>query len=254
MARLSTHRMRRLWNRLVGSAPEATPFRPTVQEGLVDISDPFITWLCFANAGMLHRGNLYCFDLAMRSLPSNAPMVEIGSFAGLSTNAIAYYRRVHGRTNPLITTDKWLFEGAPSGHKVGNSELTHDELRLFIMETFRRNVTFFGQGQLPHAMEMLSGEFFDAWRRKAPATDLFGRSVSLGGPISFCYVDGDHTYEGARRDFEGVDEFLEPGGFLFFDDSADGSGWEVSRVVKEVAGTGRYELVARNPNYLFRRL
>jgi hypothetical protein len=56
-----------------------------------------------------------------------------------------------------------------------------------------------------------------------------------------------------RRDFEGVDRHLEADGFILFDDSADASGFEVNRLMKEIAATPRYELVMKNPNYLFRR-
>src|SRR3954466_6118167 len=68
-----------------------------------DITTPYVQWLSFANAGMLNQGNLWCFDYAMRHLPSDAPMVEIGSFCGLSTNLISYYRQKHGRGNALFT-------------------------------------------------------------------------------------------------------------------------------------------------------
>ena len=44
----------------------------------IDISDDFVNWICYVNAGMLDRGNLYCFDYAMRNLPSDAPILEIG--------------------------------------------------------------------------------------------------------------------------------------------------------------------------------
>jgi hypothetical protein len=39
-----------------------------------------------------------------------------------------------------------------------------------------------------------------------------------------------------------------------FDDSADGSGWEVCRLVAEVYRAGRYQLIKKNPNYLFKKL
>jgi hypothetical protein len=82
---------------------------------------------------------------------------------------------------------------------------------------------------------------------------VLGRNVQLGGAISFCYIDGNHAYEYAKRDFENCHNFLEPGGFILFDDSADGSGWDVCNVVSEVQRSGRYELVIKNPNYLFRK-
>ena len=231
----------------------AAAARQQLGKGMVDITDPFITWLSFANAGMMHRGNVYCFDLAIGNLPSEAPIVEIGSFAGLSTNAIAYYRRKHARPNRIITSDKWLFEGAPPGAPVGDSGVTHDELRQFIKESYIRNVQFFVRGELPYTMEMLSGEFFEAWRRGDRTQDVLQRPLTLGGPISFAYIDGDHRYEAARQDFENVDAFLERGGFVFFDDSADGSGWEVCRLIEELRRDGRYEIAARNPNYMFRK-
>ena len=56
-----------------------------------------------------------------------------------------------------------------------------------------------------------------------------------------------------REIFANCDEYLEGGGFLLFDDSSDGSGYEVCRVVQEVLKNGRYELVAKNPNYFFRK-
>jgi Methyltransferase domain len=75
----------------------------------------------------------------------------------------------------------------------------------------------------------------------------------LGGAISFCYIDGNHSYDFAKLDFENCDRFLEKGGFMLFDDSADGSDWDVCKVVQEVIATGRYDLIAKNPNYFFRR-
>jgi hypothetical protein len=84
--------------------------------------------------------------------------------------------------------------------------------------------------------------------------DVFGREVALGGRIGFIYIDGNHSYAGAKLDFELADECLEEGGFMLFDDSGDASGCEVCRVIEEVKATGRYELVIANPNYMFRKL
>src|SRR6516164_5638066 len=78
--------------------------------GQIDIAYEYVKWLCFANAGMLDRGNLYLMDYAINQLPSNAPIVEIGSFCGLSTNLLTHYKRKHKRTNRLVTCDKWDFE------------------------------------------------------------------------------------------------------------------------------------------------
>jgi hypothetical protein len=218
------------------------------------ISDEYVKWLCFVNAGMLDTGNLYCFDHAIKNIPGDLPMVEIGSFCGLSTNLLAHYRRLNGRSNVLYTCDAWKFEGAEPGQALGGSIVSHDEYGAFARETFLRNVRMFSRDRLPHTVEKLSGDFFAAWRRGDEVTDVFGQTARLGGPIGFVYIDGDHSYAGARLDFDLSDQSLAPGGFMLFDDSADGSGWEVCKVIEEVKATGRYEVVIANPNYLFRKL
>jgi len=218
----------------------------------INLMDDYLAYLSFANAGMLNKGNLLCFDYAIRNLPSKNPMVEIGSFSGLSTNIIAYFRRKHGVENELFTCDKWEFEGADGN--VGDSDIPHDEYREFVKASYIRNVRMFSRSALPRTIELLSDDFFSAWGRRQTVTDVMGRPAQLGGPISFCYIDGNHGYDFSRRDFLNTDRFLEPGGFVLFDDSADGSPWEVCRVIEEVKLLANYRFVVKNPNYLFQKL
>jgi len=220
---------------------------------IIDVSDEYINWLCFANAGMLERGNLYCFDLAISNITGDAPILEIGTFCGLSTNIITYYKQQNGLKNRLITVDRWEFEGAAKGGTLGASQITHEAYANFVKETFIRNVRMFSGDDLPYAIEMLSDEFFSYWEKGAEVVDIFSRSIGLGGPVSFCYIDGNHSYEYALRDFENCDRWLLPGGFILFDDSSDRSGFEVTRVAKEVHRSKRYDTVAKNPNYLFQK-
>jgi hypothetical protein len=201
---------------------------------------------------MLDPGNPYCFDYALRHLPSASPVLEIGSFCGLSTNVIAHFMRKLGVPNTFITSEPWIFEGAGAG-AIGRDGVTHEQYRDFVRGTFLRNVQFFSADRLPHTVELPSDRFFEAWRGGDAVADVFGREVRLGGRISFAYIDGNHTYDYARRDFENCDAFLDPGGFILFDDSADSSTWDVRRVVREALDSGRYELVVKNPNYLIRR-
>lgn len=217
---------------------------------VVYLSDDYTERLCGANAGWLEHGNLYCFDYAVRNLPSDAPMVEIGSFCGLSTNLLTYYKRLHSARNRLFNCDKWVWNDTGN---IGRSAVTFEEYLAFAKETYERNVRMFSGPDLPHTIEEFSADFFARWRAGEEATDLFGRRVRLGGPIAFCFIDGNHAYEFVRRDFADADEFLEPGGFILLDDSADGTRWGVARVRDEVIASGCYEVAAKNPNYLFRK-
>ena len=226
---------------------------PTLELPSIDIADEYVNWLCFANPGMLDRGNLYSIDLAIRNIPADSAIVEIGSFCGLSTNLLSYYKQKHGAANPLFTCDRWDFERPADNPMLGESTVPHAEYRDFVRESFMRNVRMFSRPDLPHTIEATSDEFFAAWDKGGESEDVFGRRVKLGGPIGFAYVDGNHSYEFAKRDFENCARFLAPGGYILLDDSADGSGWEVCRVAAEAAADSRYELAAKNPNYMFRK-
>lgn len=219
----------------------------------IDISDEYINWLCFANAGMLHRGNLYSFEFAIQNIQSQYPIVEIGSFCGLSTNAINYYLHKNGKINKLITCDNWDFEGAKMGENLGNSTISHLIYRKFVKETYMRNIKMFSKNNLPYTIEVNSDKFFEIWENETKTKDIFQRDIKPGGKISFCYIDGDHTYENSKRDFENTDKYLEKGGFILFDDSSDNSNLGCAKLMKEILSNSDYELVIKNPNYLFRK-
>jgi hypothetical protein len=238
---------------LISSMYESFP-RSRTNGGIsyINLSDEYIDWLVLANAGMLSRGNLLAFDYALRNLPSANPMIEIGVFAGLSTNVLSYYRRKLGVSVPFFNCDRWQFEGA--GGNVGDSELSHEAYSAFVRDSYVRNVRTFSVEDLPYTIELFSDEFFAAWGEGQTRRDVFDRKATLGGPISFCYIDGDHSYEFARRDFVNTDRFLEVGGFVLFDDSADGTKFEVGGVIEEVKKMENYRVILKNPNYLFQKI
>jgi methyltransferase family protein len=225
------------------------PPKPQTETG-----DDYIMWLCFANAGMLDKGNLFLIDHAIKHLPSDAPLLEIGSFCGLSTNLLTHYKRKYARKNPLITCDKWAFENTSKDNPhLGASPVLFSDYKSFVRDSYLRNVRLFSPDDLPFTVEATSEEFFAAWKQKMEARDVLGKPITLGGPLSLCYIDGDHTYEGVKKDFLNCDAFLEPGGFLLFDDSAVAA-FGVRNLMPEVEATGRYKLVATNPNHLFQKL
>ncbi len=217
--------------------------------------DHFIDWLRFANAGMQNDGNIFCFEYAIANLPSDKPIIEIGSFCGLSTNLMNFYITKNKKNNKIYTCDKWIFEGAENqSGKLGTSNFTNSKYRDFVKDSYMRNTEFFSKDNLPHTIECFSDEFFTYWEANKKVDDIFGNKSQLGGEISFAYIDGNHSYEYAKKDFLNVDKFLEVGGFILFDDSADGSDWGVCKVIDEIKAEGRYEVLVNNPNYLLRKL
>jgi len=204
---------------------------------------------------MLDNGNLYCFEYAIEHLPSNSPVIEIGSFCGLSTNVISFYLQKFNKLNKLITADKWIFEGGENANEfLTGSNITHNEYKLFVKESYVRNTAFFSKNHLPYTIEQFSDDFFKLWAEEKNETDVHGRQIKLGGKISFAYIDGNHTYPFAKRDFENVDKYLETGGFILFDDSGDDSIWEVNKLIQEIKKEDRYQVIVNNPNYLIKKL
>ena len=58
-------------------------------------------------------------------------------------------------------------------------------------------------------------------------------------PLEVLFVDGDHSYEGARADFERWGAFVRPGGHLLFHDAVDSGGYGnfypgVARLMAEI--------------------
>src|SRR3989339_335443 len=152
------------------------------------VVDEYIKWLSYANAGMLNPGNIYIFDYVIKNLKSNFPIIEIGSFCGLSTNVINYFVLKYKKKNLLITCDEWEFENMKDKF-VGNSNISFKQYKEFIKDSFTRN----------------------------------------------------------------VDKFLEKGGFILFDDSADGVSCGCAKLARELCQNKRYSLVIKNPNYLFQK-
>jgi hypothetical protein len=238
---------------LLGRAFRKAAYTIDPPQAFVEVSDDYVNWLCFANAGMLDKRNLYLIDYAMKQLPTAAPILEIGSFCGLSANILTHYKRKYGLKNRLVTCDKWEFERSPGTDYLGDSNISHSEYRRFVRESYLRNVQTFSPDDLPYTVEMTSDEFFEAWKKERTVQDVLGRTFELGGRISFAYVDGKHSYEFAKRDFLNCDELLEEEGFILFDDSSVAT-FGVKGLMPEVTASGRYSMAAVNPNHLFRKL
>jgi predicted O-methyltransferase YrrM len=91
----------------------------------------------------------------------------------------------------------------------------------------------------------LDGELADALSRLGLAERVHlvvgdSKVVELPpGPLRSLFIDGDHTYEGARADFERWRGLVAPGGDLLFHDAVDSGGYGnhypgIARLVAEI--------------------
>ena len=72
--------------------------------------------------------------------------------------------------------------------------------------------------------------------------------------IAFAYIDGDHSYEQTKKDFENVDAKLLKNGFVLIDDSAKKMRFGSAQFIKEIFKRSDYKLIDANPNYLFKKI
>ena len=217
-------------------------------------TDEFLEWICFAVPGMLAPGNTEAMEYAISHMPPNKPILEIGSFCGLSATVMTYLLDKHSISTPIFTCDKWEFETQKLGSLLGDSPVViHDTYQAYAKATFLRSMKSFAGHRLPYTIECFSDEFFRRWFENETTTDVFDRPITLGGEFGFCYIDGNHTYAFAKRDFKNADRALVSGGFILFDDSADHSDWEVNQLTREIAADSQYDLISKNENYLFRK-
>jgi hypothetical protein len=216
-------------------------------------ADEYISWLLSVHGGFLAPGNVRAFEHAVRNMPDGGAIVEIGSFLGLSTNLLVYLTVKHNRTHSVFSCDPWSFEATEKfvgGYFDGSSEA----FRQYARTVFMLNASMFSGERKPFTVESSSDRFLELWARGSDVRDVFGRMASLGGPVSFAYVDGAHAYPIVKADVAGLDPHLVPGGFLLLDDSADGAGFDgVNRVALELKRGPAYELVFKTPNYFFRK-
>jgi hypothetical protein len=247
-----------MWARIVKKAKRISGLEPPILFGNPEqygdlVADEYVEHLRAVVGGWAPEGNIRAIECAVRQMPPGGAMVEVGSFLGLSTNIIAYAAHKYRQAHPFFTSDPWVFAGRDKP-KAGYFSTGTPEYRDWVMANFRTSAQLFSANFVPHAIETFSTDFFKRWAEQATVTDVFGRTTRLGGPISFAYLDGDHSYEVAREDFLHVDQFLLVGGYVLFDDSADNSSYDgLRRLMREVSSNPAYTLVLKSPNYCFRK-
>jgi hypothetical protein len=224
-------------------------------------NDPFITRLrsTVIGEGMLLEGNIYLIDYAIKNMPKGGNVLEIGSYGGLSANLTLFLIKKYNRNVKFLNCDPWIYEGyrdytGEIDHFMdGNKDVSRADFMEYIKRSFMASVRLLSASNLPHTFEMKSNDFFEMYRTKNVSTDLFGNEVSLGGKFSFVYIDGEHSYESVKSDFNNVNQFLMSGGFVLFDDSADGVNMGSAKFMTEMKNNKEYALVEKNPNYLFKK-
>ena len=163
--------------------------------------------------GMTIRQLAYVFGTARR-LPAKRA-IEVGRWRGGSTIAIA--------------------AGMGPGGKLWSIDVGEKEARLFGGD----RTSFDGQTQ----------RFVDRFGLDVELLVGDSRTLEVDtGEVDLVLIDGDHTYEGVRNDFERFGRRVRVGGAVLLDDAFPEDHFEthvesVGRLVREVIADGDYRLV-----------
>jgi len=155
--------------------------------------------------GFLLDPEAYALMLLAAEGSGTGEIVEIGSFMGLSTCWLAVGSAKAGRET-VHAIDH--FKGSPEHQPGGGAacETVAEDGSTFAK--FRENVRTAGVEDRVHAIVASSAEAAKGWDK----------------PIRLLFIDGEHSYEAVKADFELWSPFVVEGGIIAFHDVGNAEG------------------------------
>lgn len=143
-------------------------------------------------------------------------IVEIGSFKGKSTVMLGKVAAHYG-LGPVVAIDPHNFNNAElEAHRTSPEASSYRE--------FLENLEAAGELDLVEVHRRYSTEVAAGWSR----------------PIGFLWIDGDHSYGGAKADFEGFIHHLVAGGVVAFHDALHEFAGPIRVFVEDVLRSDRF--------------
>ncbi len=168
--------------------------------------------------GQIRRSEARCLYELARRASEGGVIVEIGSYRGLSTVALAR-GSLGGPRIPVYAVDPHeRIEGCRPEEAYGSKDGA----------VWIRNILFSGVAEIVRPIHLFSYEAVGRWKK----------------PISLLWIDGNHEYETVKRDFVELSKFVIPEGYSAFHDSIEPGGGPY-RVVQEILQEGSFKLVNR---------
>lgn len=141
----------------------------------------------------------YALLLLAEHGPGVGSILEIGSFAGRSTCYLALGAK-RARREKVVAVDH--FEGSPEHQREGRFDPALLAEGGGLYETFRKNLRGAEVDDWVHTIRAGSGEASAGWSH----------------PIRLLFIDGDHSFEASRHDYETWSPWVTPDGLAAFHD------------------------------------
>ena len=160
----------------------------------------------------------YALYLLAKFGPGVGTVVEIGSYAGRSTAYLARGSK-ESRHEKVIAVDH--FEGSPE-HREGGGHESEFVKNETLYDKFFQNLTKVEALDRVSVIRKNSHDAFESWNH----------------PIRLLFIDGDHSYEASKSDFESWSQRLIPEGLAAFHDIEIFSG--VTAYYNDLIAAGHY--------------
>jgi predicted O-methyltransferase YrrM len=145
--------------------------------------------------GFLLESEARFLGMAAACTPGQGGIVEIGSFKGKSTVMLAKVSQHYG-LGPITAIDP---------HNFNNEEL-HEYRTTAGSSSYDEFLRSIKSAGVAHLVDV----------RRAFSTDV---AKQWNQPIRFLWIDGDHSYAGAKSDFDGFLPSVAPGGTIALHDA-----------------------------------
>jgi hypothetical protein len=174
-----------------------------------------------AITGLMRREEVKCLYERAQEASGQGVIVEIGSYRGLSTVALAS-GSMKGPRVPVFAIDPHEFIDQTSREEGGFRFDSQD------ISVFTQNILYTGVSELVRSIHLFSWEVNPGWNKR----------------INLLWIDGNHEYEAVKRDFSEWTPFLLPGSCVILHDSIDPASGPY-RVVQEALGRGDFTLLEK---------
>ncbi len=164
--------------------------------------------------GFLGENEARLLGLFAACIPARGSIVEIGSFKGRSTVMLAMVAAHYG-FGPVVSID-------PHTHNLTTG--VDSSVLPSTYEEFKASLDKSGVNQHVEIHKAFSKDVSPGWNRG----------------IRFLWIDGDHTYEGVKEDFDGFAPFLAAGGVVALHDALNNFSGPIRVFVEDVLRDNRF--------------
>ena len=167
-----------------------------------------------SNTSIGECDNLYKLACQVR----DGCIVEVGSYHGRTSVALALAVQSAGHAIPVYCIEPHNYSKGIFGHEFGSK----DRVKFF------QNMLDANVVEIIRLVNLSSAEASKAW--------------DISKNIALLWIDGDHTYEGAKMDFDCWDPFVKVGGIIAVHDTLPPFTGP-KQMVDEALESGRYKQI-----------